>query len=140
MSQPAQTTTAATTRISESDAGYWADCMRAGLAHEAAGKTIHLHKENDLHDAITRLYVKHKKGIFTITIAGNVNPVTQPVDQFLLLLVQWIQSAVKADFVQVVRRQGFRSTLSHYRLVHPPHEFRMPHQTCLSTEWKQRGG
>lgn len=48
--------------VSESDGGYWDDCMTRGPDYEAAGRTRYLFSEtaerrkgHNLHDAITKL-------------------------------------------------------------------------------------
>lgn len=52
----------------------------------------------------------------------------EPAVQFLLVLVQRIESALKAHGAQVIRSQALWSTLPHYRTIH------LPQKVCLSLE------
>lgn len=52
----------------------------------------------------------------------------EPAVQFLLVLVQRIESAVKAHGPQVIHIQALGSTLPHYRPIH------LPQKVCLSLE------
>ena len=78
-----------------------------------------------------------KSRVVTIATAGNEEPLMEPAVQFLLVLVQGIKAAMEADFAEIIWRQRFRSSLSHYCPIHVPEEFCVLHKTSRSSPGRE---